>query len=152
MHNQSYPSAGLLRRLAAMGYDSLVIMSLAMLYGGVFLAIKYWALQTELPAGEKASMGTAGFVGLLLLIEMFYWYFWCKDGQTLGMRAWRLRVRGNDGGPIRLEAAVLRGLCAPLSLALAGLGYFWCLWDKEGKTWHDRLSGTEVVVLPKIKK
>jgi len=30
-----------------------------------------------------------------------------------------------------------------------GLGYLWILVDPQRRAWHDRLSGTRVVVLPK---
>jgi uncharacterized RDD family membrane protein YckC len=36
-----------------------------------------------------------------------------------------------------------------LSWLPLGLGYFWILFDREGRAWHDRLSRTRVVLLPK---
>ncbi len=33
-----------------------------------------------------------------------------------------------------------------------GLGYLWCLVDRRGRYWHDYLSGTELILLPKREK
>ncbi|NIB41538.1 RDD family protein [Pseudomaricurvus alkylphenolicus] len=146
------PTANLWRRLAAMIYDSLVLMAVAMAYGALFLSIKHTLLGIELGEGEKANLGEAGFVGLVLVLEGFYWFFWCRGGQTLGMRAWRIQVRNVAGGPVQITQALVRGLVGPFSFALAGMGYFWALIDKEGRSWHDAASQTHVVQLPKPEK
>ncbi|GAB3093517.1 RDD family protein [Aestuariicella hydrocarbonica] len=143
------PNASLIKRLAAMVYDSLLIMAVAMAYGAAFLAIKYSIFQVELSPNERAEMGTAGFIGLILVLEMFFWFFWCRGGQTLGMRAWRLVLVQDNGHTPSLLQAMVRSLIAPLSLGLLGLGYWWALWDRQGRSWHDIASHTHVVVLPK---
>ncbi len=148
---QDLPTASLIKRLAALVYDSLLMMALAMAYGGVYLAIKHALLGIELGPDERATMSAPGFVGLLLLLEMFYWFFWCRGGQTLGMRAWRLKVIQTNGDSPNLLQAMVRGMTAPISFFCAGLGFLWCLWDRDGATWHDKLSHTRVVVLPKQK-
>ena len=148
----SLPSASLIKRLAAIVYDSLLVMAVAMAYGALFLAIKYSFFHPELQGGERAVMGTGGFVGLLLAIQGFFWFFWCRGGQTLGMRAWRLQIQQADGRTPTLQQAIIRGLVAPLSLGLLGLGYWWSLWDKEHRTWQDIASDTQVVSLPKPPK
>jgi len=38
---------------------------------------------------------------------------------------------------------------ALVSLLPLGLGFLWILFDPEKRAWHDRLSRTRVVVLPK---
>ena len=56
-----------------------------------------------------------------------------------------------------MTGALSRGAtrCPPggacVSLAALGLGYFWIWIDRERLAWHDRWSGTRVVVLPKKK-
>ncbi|WP_439135497.1 RDD family protein [Pseudomaricurvus sp.] len=152
MTTQTLPSASLIKRFAAMVYDSLLVMAVAMAYGAAYVSIKYAVFHTDLPTGERAKMGTEGFVGLILVVECFFWFFWCRGGQTLGMRAWRLQLRQTNGQFASLPQAMVRGLVAPISLALIGLGYWWRLWDKEGRTWHDIASHTQVVQLPKNKK
>ncbi|OGI41569.1 MAG: hypothetical protein A2150_00620 [Candidatus Muproteobacteria bacterium RBG_16_64_11] len=39
---------------------------------------------------------------------LFYGWFWTRGGQTLGMRAWRLRLTRADGGPVTWRRAALR--------------------------------------------
>jgi len=48
--------------------------------------------------------------------------------------------------------ALLRLAAACVSIAALGFGYWWIWVDRERLAWHDRWSGTTVVVLPKKKK
>ncbi len=90
-------------------------------------------------------------VALLTAMAFFGW-FWLKNGQTLGMQAWRIKLVAFDGTQPKAGRIVLRCLGAPLSAACLGLGYLWCLFDKNGRYWHDYLSRTELLLLPKRKK
>jgi uncharacterized RDD family membrane protein YckC len=65
------------------------------------------------------------------------------------MASWRLRVEREDGALLTWGDTVKRLAAALLSWLPLGLGYFWILFDREGRAWHDRLSRTRVVVLPK---
>jgi uncharacterized RDD family membrane protein YckC len=152
MSKTVYPAASLWRRLAAMVYDSLILMAVSMGYGALFLAVKYRFIAEPLAEGERASMGTPGFFGLILTIMLFYSFFWHRGGQTVGMRAWRLQLLRPDGEYPHWGQCFLRCLVAPFSLVLGGIGYFWCLFDAEGQTLHDKASKTLVVVLPKPEK
>jgi uncharacterized RDD family membrane protein YckC len=133
--------AGLLRRLAAMCYDALLLAAIFLVAGFVALAFT---------GGEAVPSGSVWFQAYLVLIAMlFLCGFWTHGGQTLGLRSWRLRVESADGGPVDARQALLRFAIAPLALAPAGLGLLWLLVDPERRAWHDRLSGTRVVLLPK---
>jgi uncharacterized RDD family membrane protein YckC len=82
---------------------------------------------------------------LLFQAAMFFAGFWVYGGQTLGMRAWRIRVETLAGSPPGWRAALLRFAAALLSVAALGAGFWWALADPERRTWHDRVSGTRVV-------
>ena len=86
---------------------------------------------------------------LFLVCFSFYAWFWLHGGQTLGMRAWRLRLQRPDGQPITLWQALLRFMAAIPSLAFAGLGLLWMLVDKDKMAIHDRISESVIVRLPK---
>ncbi len=86
-------------------------------------------------------------IALLTTMAFFSW-FWLKNGQTLGMQAWRIKLVRFDGSAPNPLQLVLRCLAAPLSAACMGLGYLWCLVDRNGRYWHDYLSGTELILLP----
>ncbi|RME33614.1 MAG: RDD family protein, partial [Gammaproteobacteria bacterium] len=58
---------------------------------------------------------------------------------------WGLVLVTAQGARVDCPRAAVRLLAALLSLAPLGLGYWWALWDRDGLTWHDRLSGTRVV-------
>ena len=45
---------------------------------------------------------------LLLLLAAYFWLSWRFGGQTLGMRAWRLRVTASDGRPAGNQALLQR--------------------------------------------
>ncbi len=137
------PNAGLLRRLGAMAYDSLVVAALLMLAGFAALA---------LTGGEAVAAGRLWFRFLLVLVIVgFFCGFWMRGGQTIGMRAWRLKLvrDGAPGGTISLPRALGRLAAACLAALPAGLGYIWILIDRRDLAWHDRLSGTRVVHLPR---
>jgi uncharacterized RDD family membrane protein YckC len=77
----------------------------------------------------------------------YYVLNWTRSGQTLGMRAWRLRTLTDSGKRLQVGQAVVRfcwGLAAWLPF---GLGVLWLYADPEHLALHDRLSRTRVVVL-----
>jgi uncharacterized RDD family membrane protein YckC len=79
----------------------------------------------------------------------FYGLFWTRRGQTLGMLSWRLRTERLDGTLLSWGDAIRRVCWGVLSWLPAGLGWWWALFDRERRTWHDALSHTRTVVLPK---
>jgi len=74
---------------------------------------------------------------------------WRRGGQTLGMRPWRLRVVAADGGVPGWGALWVRFMLGTVSLALAGMGFWWGWCDRERLTWHDRASRTRVLRMDK---
>jgi len=134
--------ATLLRRLAAMVYDGLLVLAIWMCTG--FVAV-------GLNDGESVS-GPLFQSILFLLAFAFFAYFWIRLGQTLGMQAWRLRIQTLDGKHINLKQALLRFMMAIASFACLGLGFIWMLFSSDKATWHDSFSETQIVVLPKPKK
>lgn len=87
-----------------------------------------------------------GGLGLFLGISALYQtYLGGILGQTLGKRLLGIRVisaRGQAPGPV---LATLRFLTMLLSLALLGLGWLWCIFDRERRALHDHLSGSYVI-------
>jgi uncharacterized RDD family membrane protein YckC len=137
------PRAGLLRRAAALTYDALLVISILMM---VTLAV------VALRGGEPVRPGNLLYQALLIIATgAFFIGFWVYDGQTLGMRAWRIRVERASGDPLDWKAGLIRFAAGVLSTAAGGLGWLWALIDSEGRTWHDRIAGTRVVLLPKKK-
>ena len=142
-------SAGLIKRFAAAIYDSLLIMAISLAYSAIALAVKTLLLGESLAPGEKAEMGIIGFIGWIAIWVGFYVLFWQRFGQTLGMKAWRLKLTNADGKKPSVGQCLLRCFFGGISLACFGLGYFWLWLDPERLTLHDRLSRTRVLQLPK---
>ncbi len=134
-----YKPAGLLVRLAAIFYDSLLLLSVLVIATAIALLVTKGTLHTHNPFFRTL---------LFLICFSFYAWFWLHGGQTLGMRAWRLRIQNFDGRPITVWQALLRFLVAIPSLAFAGLGFLWMLVDRDKMTWHDRFSESVIVRLP----
>jgi len=143
-----YKPAGLLVRLVAMFYDALLLLSALMIATAIALFVTKGASLAHNPFFRTT---------LFLICFSFYaWFwlhgyawFWLHGGQTLGMRAWKLRLQNKDGRPITIWQALLRFLVAIPSLAFAGLGFLWMLIDKDKMTWYDRFSESVIVGLPK---
>ena len=136
------PPASLIKRLAAMLYDSMLIAALWMMVGAIGVASN---------EGE-AVQGPLFNSALFLVTFLFFMIFWTRSGQTLGMMAWRIRVQTEDGQAISGLQALLRFFTAGLSFICLGAGYWWMLIDKQQRTWHDRYSESRVVQLPKRSK
>lgn len=79
----------------------------------------------------------------------FYLYFWSRQGQTLGMMAWRIKLVDMQGLKPSWEQLFKRAGLAPISLLCLGLGYLWFYIGSTQQTWHDRFSQTLVVYIPK---
>jgi uncharacterized RDD family membrane protein YckC len=79
----------------------------------------------------------------------YYYICWRKQGQTLGMKAWRLRLQQIDGSLATAQQCLKRCPLAFISLAAFGLGYFYCYIPPQKACAHDLLTRTTVVVLEK---
>lgn len=126
---------GLLRRLAAMLYDGMVLVALLMVAGAVWVALH---------RGPAAPGDWLFRAWLLAVSAAFYAGFWTR-GETLGLRAWKLRIVGPGGHPPGWGRGLLRFAAAILSWLPLGLGFLWVLVDRDRLAWHDRLSGTRLV-------
>ena len=65
------------------------------------------------------------------------------------MQTWRLQLETVAGDRPGIMVASIRLAAAILSWLPLGLGFWWQLWDPEGLTWHDRVSGTRLRYYPK---
>jgi uncharacterized RDD family membrane protein YckC len=137
-------SAGFGRRLAALLYDFLLLAALLMIFTGGALFFTHGAAVVPATAGAWVYAYRAG---LVLIISGYYLINWLRSGQTLGMRAWRLRVVTESGEPLAFKAAALRLVVGALAWAPAALGVLWLYFDPDHLALHDRLSKTRVVHL-----
>ncbi|XQW85598.1 RDD family protein [Thalassotalea piscium] len=149
-----FPRAGLLRRLASWIYDLLLAIAVYMVAGAIGFAIfaifAHFNLidmngYKHLIEAQQSSLLYSSLIYLwnLSWVAYFFVFFWVKSGQTLGMKAWRLRLQNTDGSLITRKTALKR-----LLPTLLGLGNFWVLIDGKNKqSLQDKLTNTEVVLL-----
>ena len=141
-------AVSLWRRLGAMLYDGILLAALLMV-ATACLIIPYDLLAARPYPHADLLYRTLLQLYLLAVVAGFFVYFWTRGGQTLGMRSWRLRVVRDDGRPLDARDALRRFGWAILSLAPAGLGLWWCLIDRAHLAWHDRQSGTYLMLVPR---
>ena len=149
MHTPVPPRPLLLRRLAALFYDMWICIALWLVLSALFTAA--WTL-----AGHGRSENIAPFSSWQWALWLACWAVtglyavasWRRGGQTLGMRAWKIRVVDAHGRPASTKALWRRFAWGGLSLLPAGAGFWWSLLDRQRLTWHDRASGTRLVRLP----
>lgn len=125
------------RRLAAFGYDLLLLAALLVVFTLVVLAVR---------VGDAVPPGTWWFELCLVGMAIVYFCgFWVHGGQTVGMRAWRIRVVRDDGRPLGWPHAAARFAAGLVAALPAGLGLWWGVLDERKRGWHDRWARTRVV-------
>jgi len=126
----------MLRRLASMLYESILLFAVAFLGTWLF----------QFAAGSLQIEGWQRLLLQLFLLALFAAYFlwcWLRGGQTLAMKTWRIRVVTREGHrPLRPATALLRFVCAALLLPLS---LFWVSVDRDRQFLHDRLAGTLLI-------
>lgn len=131
-------------RLAAAVYDLFPLIGLWMLTVGLAML----AVHGGVDVAHPSPLYRNGLRAALLAVTAAYFVLsWVRGGQTIGMRAWRLRVVSADGTPLPWRRALLRFVLALCSLAACGLGYLWCAIDSRRRGWHDIACRSTVVRL-----
>ena len=123
---------GLLRRLASMVYEAVLLFAV-----GFFAAWLFFFAS----GGRDATAGATRHLLQLFIGLMFAAYFlwsWLRGGQTLAMKAWRIRLV--DVTPAR---ALMRFALAVL-LVPTLVSIMWSLFDRDRQFLHDRIAGTRL--------
>ena len=154
LQSSSFPRAGFRRRFASWVYDLLIAIAVYMSAGAIsFLLIVlmiHFAL-FDMQGFDHVSDTIANVswikwpneIWKFAWVSYFFVFFWAKSGQTLGMKAWRLRLQNQDGSLISKVTGVKR-----LIPTCLGLGNILVIFDRKNKlSLQDRLTNTEVVVL-----
>ncbi len=122
-----------------MSYDCLLLASIMFNFTLVLIVLRGGAAIT--PASWRFD------AGLLMVALLFYCWFWTHGGQTLGMRAWKIRLERFDGRAPEWSDALRRYVAAWILLLPPGLGFLWGALDRDRLCWHDRPSKTRIVKL-----
>lgn len=149
-----------LRRMAAMLYESLVLFGVTMAAGFLY---------SPLTQQRHALQGMHGLQAFLFLVLGIYFvWFWSHGGQTVAMKAWQVRVVDSHGQPLGQTRALLRYLASwlwfvPALVAayvapghhpavICGALLLWMLiyaassrLQRDRQFWHDVLCKTRLV-------
>lgn len=127
---------------AAFIYDLLIIAALSMVLSAVYIAIAGEAFH------EKELALTLFQLNWVAMVSAYYLISWQGAGQTIGMRAWRIKVVSLTNEPLSWQDCWKRlgaGMVNFLLLNLGWLGYLL----PAGKSLTDHLSHTRIERLPK---
>ena len=124
---------GLLRRLASMFYEALLLVAVGFFASWLFFFAS---------GASDASAGWLRHALQAFITAVFAAYFlrcWLYGGQTVAMKAWRIRLVGVTPGKAALRL-VLAALLLPTGISLV-----YSFFDSEKQFLHDRLAGTRLV-------
>lgn len=138
--------ASLWLRFAAAIYDLFPLIGLWMLTAALALLVAHGSID---PAHPTLAWRLGLRIALLAVTGTYFAISWARGGQTIGMRAWRLRVVDASGVALSRPRCVLRFLVACVSLGAFALGFLWCLVDARKRAWHDIAAGSVLVRLEK---
>jgi uncharacterized RDD family membrane protein YckC len=161
-----YPAPTIPRRLISMVYETLLGFAVLFL---PFLIFEVATHASHAPVIEHMRQALA-----FLVLGAYFIHQWSRQGQTLAMKTWRIKVERPGHAHLSLQTAVVRYLLswmwiAPAALAslvfglqhwqaLGAIGAGVLLWsatallDKDRQFLHDKLTGTRLVQLPKPPK
>ena len=161
-------SAPLLRRLAALLYESLLLGAVLLLAGFALAAIVSPAPEAsavralQLPALPARMLMSAA---LFVVAGGYYVWSWTGGRRTLPMKTWRMRLARDGDAPIDVRTALTRYVAAwigpllvipayvglqptghpRLAFWLLGVNYAWALVDRDRQFLHDRIARTRLV-------
>ncbi|MEJ2743996.1 MAG: RDD family protein, partial [Gammaproteobacteria bacterium] len=79
---------GVFRRLAALLYDSIVVIAIAFTATNIYLMVYHASVGLAPHALDPTFLQTTLFPLIVLASVAFFTWFWTHGGRTLGMRAW----------------------------------------------------------------
>ncbi len=132
------------RRLGAIFYDGMLFGITVLLIGSIISSVIGHVFGRELIEGGTLFSRILFILQIGMLFLLFGW-FWTHGGQTLGMRAWKIRVVTNDGHQLNWQQAFFRFVAAFVSLLVLCVGFLIALFDPNKLGWHDRFSRTRLV-------
>jgi len=123
MSVSSNPSASLWRRLAAMVYDGLLMFAVLIVIGA-----------TTLPLTNGLGVSRDNpilSIYVFSAIFVFLGWFWTHGGQTLGMRAWKIRLLQKSGAAVNWQQAFFYYLLSLPSWGLVLVATFYSVLERH---------------------
>jgi len=119
-------------------------MGLMMIAGFIAVGVN------RLVTGQETIENSPLFqIYILVLIISYFFYFWHRSGQTVGMKAWRIKLISQDQTPLTVKKMSIRIIVAVPSFCLLLIGVLWQYLDKSDLNWQDHASQTKLIYMPK---
>ena len=99
MSRNNMKSISILRRLASIIYDSLLVFAIL-----IIMSIPFYSFNVEGNNILKLTMQ----VYFYLVTQYFFVWFWVNSQGTLGMKTWKIKIICEDGNKISYKKAVIR--------------------------------------------
>lgn len=173
MQNSAISHASLPRRLAALVYDGLLLFAVTMVAG--FLLVPFTStIELNDPDSSQNIFNPFITIYYLVVYYLFFTWFWTHGGQTLGMRAWHIRLNTENGQMLNWKQALFRYLVSlpmwffwVIAIGKSTQGFVisfleqlpnwmifsiataWLIVDHLPNNWRDRLTGTHIIHVPK---
>jgi uncharacterized RDD family membrane protein YckC len=148
------------RRLACLCYEALLVTAMLLATTVAFYIV--------FPGLIGGALRLLLQLSLAAVLSSYFIWCWSRGGQTLPMKAWKIRLVDGAGIPPSPSRALTRLVLAVLTLgtACAGLAVLWkrphealgwsllapglaslawALLDRDRQFLHDRLAGTRIV-------
>lgn len=110
-HVAAAPIPSVLRRLACFVYEGVLLFGVVMVAGYLYSAL------TQQRHALQGKLGLQLF--LFVVLAIYFTWFWSRGGQTVAMRAWRIRLVDHAGQPVSQQRALARYVLAWLWFAPA---------------------------------
>lgn len=125
------------RLFAACLYELLLLIALWMLCTWIFISL----------FGDATDNTKRYFLQLLLWLVtgVYFVWSWCRTGQTLPAKTWRIKLVNQENALLTFNQALIRYVLASLSILACGFGFVWALIDKDKLFLHDRLLKTRFI-------
>lgn len=136
--------AGYFRQMAALIYDALLVIAILLLASAISTAVVAWVRPGYQQANPTALSHDP--MNILYLFSCWFGYYavsWIKGGQTLGMKAWKIKLINQYAGRF-----LLRNLLARFVTALCGIGTLMVLVHPQKMSLQDYFSGTKIIYIP----
>ncbi|MCK5872013.1 MAG: RDD family protein [Methylococcales bacterium] len=137
--NSTTSKVGFFRRVGAIFYDTLLLLAVLFLAAACLLLVNN---------GEAVTSKILIIPYYLTVSFVFFGWFWTHNGQTAGLKTWKLRLKTMNGEPLTWKHALIRFLGALLSWSTLGIGFLWVLFDQNNYSLHDHLSKTYLIFEP----
>jgi uncharacterized RDD family membrane protein YckC len=129
----------LIKRLMACVYDALILIAIWMLVTWFYI----------ISFGEVSTTYQRSSLQLLLWLSagVYFVFSWYKGGQTLALKAWKMKIVSQSNNNLAFKICFLRYILASVLLMLFGLTLLWAFMDRDRLFLHDRLLKTKCIQL-----